>query len=98
MLPSSLYINKETEQLDLSRAFLAAYFEEKVLQQQTSEEHPSVLKNAKVQAEPIISEQKAAYKVDILPELLLDFFTNTISKEEVLKQYNERDKELYLLY
>lgn len=98
MLPSSLYINKETEHLDLSREFLAAYFEEKVLQQQTSEEQPGVLKNAKVQAEPIIAEQKAAYKVDILPELLLDFFTDTISKDEVLKQYEERDKELRLLY
>lgn len=98
MLPSSLYINKQTENLALCQSFFNEYFNEKVKELPATIEQPSILKDGEIQPDRIISEQEQTYKVDILPEILLDYFTNNISAEELIHQYQQRSEELQLIY
>lgn len=98
MLPSSLYINKKAADLALCKSFFKEYFEEKIANQISTKEQPGVLKDAKIQPEKIIYEQQMDYKVDIMPELLLDYFTDNLTADEVIHQYEQRNEELKLIY
>lgn len=98
MLPSSLYINKETKNLTHCRLFFEEYFEKKISNLPSTKEQPGILNNAKIKPGRIIYEQQMDYKVDILPELLLDFFTNNLTVDDLLHQYQQRNEELKLIH
>lgn len=98
MLPSSLYINKETKNMKLCRQFFQEYYKKKIEQQGSTKEQPGILKTAEIKPDRIIFEQQMDYKVDTLPELLLDFFTDNLTADEVIHQYQLRNDELMQIY
>ena len=98
MLPSSLYINKKSKEIKLCKLFFEEYYKEKIEKKESTREQPGILKTAEIKPERIIYEQQMDYKVDVLPELLLDFFTGNLTADEVIQQYQLRDEELKLIY
>lgn len=98
MLPSSLYINRNTEEIDLCLTFFEEYFRLMVENNPTSAEQPGILTNSEIKPDKIIYEQQSDYKVDILPDLLVDFFTDNISVEELIDQYKQRRQDLQMIY
>lgn len=98
MLPSSLYINKRTKEKKLCQLFFQEYYEKKIKKQESTKEQPGILKTAEIKPQRIIYEQQMDYKVDILPELLLDYFTDNLTADEVIHQYQLRNDELNQLY
>lgn len=98
MLPSSLYINKRTRNLSICQKFFESYFSKNINKQTSSIEQPGILESAKIKPDKIIYEQQMNYKVDNLSELLLDYFTHTLTAEEVITQFQQRNDELKKIY
>lgn len=98
MLPSSLYINKKSEHISLALEFFREYHRKMLNKLTTTIERPGVFDTDLYTPDSVIYEQTQDFKVDVLSDLMMEFFSGTLTQEEFLNQYRQREYELSLIY
>lgn len=98
ILPSSFYINQNSDYIEISKEFFREYYETKLYGIETTVEQPGVFQDSKIQPDRIIYEQQMDFKLEDLPELLLDFFTDRLTADELIHQILQRNKEQALIF